>query len=83
MSLEHQLLNESEDRGGEGGVRGEDEGDAEIEAEEEVVVVMKIMTEKQEIVAEIVEEADQDEEVKEAEILREKTAEEIVMETVA
>ena len=52
-------------------------------AKEEVVVVLEIVVEDDETMVEIVEEAEQAEKVKEAEILKEETAEEVEVETVA
>ena len=52
-------------------------------AKEEVVVVLEIVVEDKEIMAQIVEEAAQAEEVKEAEILKEETVEEVEVGTVA
>ena len=52
-------------------------------AKEEVVVVLEIVVEDKEIMSEIMEEAEQAEEVKQAEILKEETVEEVEVETVA
>ena len=49
-------------------------------ADDEVVVVVKILAEEKEIMADFVERMEQAEEVEEAKILREETTEEIVTE---
>ena len=59
MSPGHQISNGSEDRGGEEGDRGGDGGDEKIVAEEVAVVVVENEVEKEEIMAEIVEKAEQ------------------------
>ena len=76
MSPGHYILNGSDARGG-------DEGVAEIVATEVVVVVLETVVDEEESMVGIVEEAKQTEDTEEAEILREDTAKEIVVETVA
>ena len=65
MSSGQYISNRRKDHGGDEGVRGGDEWVVEIVATEEVVVVLEIVVEEGEIIAEIVEEAE------ESEILRE------------
>ena len=79
----HDILNGSEDCGGDDGDRDTDEEVAEVVVGEEVVVVVEMVAEEEKIMAEIVERVEQAEEADEAEILKEETVEEIVVEIVA
>jgi hypothetical protein len=80
MSPGHYISNKHEDCDRDKGNHGGDEGVAEILAKEEVFYVLEIVAEEDDIMAEIVEEAEQ---VDKAEIFREETTKEVVLETVA
>ena len=79
MSPGHNISNESEDHDRNEGDFGRDEGVLETVAEEEVVVFVEIVVEEEELIAEIVEEAEQAKEAEEVETLRDKIMEKSVV----